>query len=148
MKTRGLVILPTYLLCCRKYHQRYKFWFSLSDNRMIVASNKVAIWRFGGIVRRLLVWSVTINSRARNVMLFLYFYTLLFKCVSYVVNKYIVFERKTRGIFENRKILNSVLFPIPTGGKNAPFISPASVTHILIRNDSLISREYRTKNFL
>ena len=42
-------------------------------------------------------------------------------------------------------MLNFASSSIPKGGLNVPFISLASEAPILIRNDSLIPREYRNK---
>ena len=45
-------------------------------------------------------------------------------------------------------MLNFALSSIPKGGKNAPFVSPASEAPILIRNDSLTFKKYLTKHYL
>ena len=45
-------------------------------------------------------------------------------------------------------MLNFELFLIPNGGKNAPSIHPALKAPILIRNDSLTSKEFKAKKRL
>ena len=45
-------------------------------------------------------------------------------------------------------MLRTKLYSVPKGGENAPFLSPASEAPILVRNESLTYKEYKTKSCL
>ena len=56
------------------------------------------------------------------------------------------YREKHDKYFENKRNAKYfIVFNSPVRQKNVPFISPSSEASILIGNDSLTSREYRTK---